>query len=151
MKTKSPKIHRTPLYRAKAAYRNMQIRCLNANGKSPSYSNVELKMSLEEWLDWSIPLYEDFIASHPGVTPSVGRKGDKGHCEIGNLEIVSAYSNRLQAARRQKPKYVIITCHHCGNEFEKQKRYYDSKKKHNTVGFFCSKSCVGKATGRGKS
>lgn len=30
---KSPQIHRTPLYRAKASYSGMKARCLNVNGK----------------------------------------------------------------------------------------------------------------------
>jgi hypothetical protein len=52
MEYKSPPIHRTPLYRAKAAYYGMLARCENKNGKSPSYVNVQLKMTWEEWLEW---------------------------------------------------------------------------------------------------
>ena len=47
---KSPPIHRTPLYRAKAAYCNMIARCENVNGKNPAYANVKLRMTLDEIL-----------------------------------------------------------------------------------------------------
>ena len=102
---KSPPIHRTPLYRAKAAYTLMQQRCLNANGKSQSYADVELRMSLDEFVKWALPHYERFIAEHPDESPCVSRHGDKGHYEIGNIDIISMSENR----RRQViPKGSVI-------------------------------------------
>lgn len=97
-KFKSPTIHQTPLYRATASYSGMKIRCLNANGKHPTYADVELRMTLEAWLEWAVPRYEKFIAEHPGVSPSAARKGDAGHYEIGNIEIISNIENRAQQA-----------------------------------------------------
>ena len=86
---KSPPIHRTPLYRARAAYKDMLQRCNNRNGKNPGYANVELQMTREEWLSWSLPLYEEFTRIHgEHESPSVSRIGDKGHYALGNLEIV---------------------------------------------------------------
>lgn len=98
-KFKSPTIHQTPLYRATAAYSGMKARCLNANGKNPTYAVVELKMTLEQWLEWAVPRYERFIADRPGVSPSAARKGDAGHYEIGNVEIISNIENRAQQAK----------------------------------------------------
>lgn len=96
MKFKSPAIHRTPLYRAKAAYCGMVARCENANGKNPAYANVKLKMTLDEWLKWAVPRYRRFIAKHPGQSPCASRKGDAGHYEIGNIEIIDASENRAR-------------------------------------------------------
>jgi hypothetical protein len=93
---KSPPIHRTPLYRAKRAYKDMIERCGNPTGKNPSYANVELRMSLDEWLLWAIPRYEKCIANHPDESPSVSRFGDTGHYEISNLEIIPFKKNRAQ-------------------------------------------------------
>lgn len=91
---KSPAIHRTPLYRAKAAYSGMLARCGNRNGKNPSYQSVELRISLKEWLDWSIPQYEEFSQKYGADTsPSVARKGDTGHYELGNISIISWSQN----------------------------------------------------------
>ena len=93
---KSPPIHRTPLYRAKAAYSGMLARCRNANGKNPSYANVELRMTLAEWLAWAVPEYERFLSTVHDLTPCAARKGDVGHYEIGNVEIISQVQNRAQ-------------------------------------------------------
>lgn len=95
---KSPPIHRTPLYRATAAYNGMLVRCGDPKGINPTYAGVELRMTLEDWLTWAIPQYEHFIAVHPGMSPSAARNGDVGHYEIGNIEIVSTIDNRAQQA-----------------------------------------------------
>jgi hypothetical protein len=97
-KFKSPEIHRTPLYRARRAYRDMIVRCGNASGKNPTYANVELRMTMEEWLAWSVPQYECFLKKHPNESPSVSRFGDKGHYEISNLEIITLLANRQRMA-----------------------------------------------------
>ena len=91
---KSPSIHRTPRYRAKAAYANMKRRCGNKCGTEPAYAKVKLKMTLEEWMEWALPRYERFTRKYPDDIPNVSRKGDKGHYEIGNIRIVSHLVNR---------------------------------------------------------
>ena len=87
---KSPRIHRTPLYRAKAAYANMLRRC----GKEEGYKDVELRITKEAWLIWALPKYESFQKKRPNATPNIARKNDSGHYEIGNIELVSRKQNR---------------------------------------------------------
>lgn len=114
MQFKSPPIHRTPLYRAKNAYCGMRRRALNACGNEPSYANVELRMTLDQWLGWAVPEYERFTAANPDASPNAARKGDLGHYEIGNIEIVSAAANRaaLGAAKRLQPSGLKL-CTRC--------------------------------------
>ena len=100
MEYKSPPIHRTPLYRAKAAYYEMLARCQNKNGKSPSYANVELRMTWDEWLAWSVPQYVLFDKEHPGEIPNAARNRDQGHYELGNIRITSVSENQAEQARR---------------------------------------------------
>lgn len=95
---KSPPIHRTPLYRLKAAYCGMLRRCENRCGSEPAYANVKLKMTLAEFTAWALPKYEEFIAKFPGMSPSISRFGDTGDYEIGNIEIISTIENRLRQA-----------------------------------------------------
>lgn len=90
---KSPAIHRTPFYRANAAYYGMLARCRNANGKNPAYADVELRMTRDEWVAWAVPEYEKFLAAHPDESPAAARRGDRGHYEIGNIEIVTVSVN----------------------------------------------------------
>lgn len=93
---KSPAIHRTPLYRARSAYRDMKRRCGNANGKNPAYAAVELRMTMDEWLAWAIPEYGRFNLDHPNESPNASRRGDAGHYEIGNIEVIPKKVNRAR-------------------------------------------------------
>ena len=97
---KSPEKHRKPQYRARAAYRGMQARCLNRNGKRPTYANVELRMTMQEWLAWAVPEYKRFISDHPGQTPNAARLGDTGHYELGNIRIISLSENCAEQSQR---------------------------------------------------
>ena len=94
MRFKSPVIHRSPLYRAKSAYAGMKKRCLNANGRSPAYAKVELRMTLKEWLAWATPRYLAFNKKYPKASPNASRIGDTGHYEIGNIQILPQKRNR---------------------------------------------------------
>jgi hypothetical protein len=102
MEFKSPEIHRTPLYRAKAAYCGMQARCLNKNGKSPTYANVELRMTRSEWLAWAVPEYEKFSVNFPNDRPNAARHRDEGHYEIGNISVISDEDNRDERTARSE-------------------------------------------------
>lgn len=137
---KSPAIHQTPLYRAKAAYRNMKIRCLNANGKNPAYANVELRMTMEEWLEWALPKYESLLKDNDQITLNASRFGDQGHYEIGNIEIITQDKNRKNM--KTHVEMIPLICPYCKGSFEKPKRYVKSKIK-NGHRIFCSRRCSG--------
>lgn len=137
---KSPAIHRTPLYRAKAAYRNMIARCGNNNGKNPAYANVELRMSMDDWLSWSIPRYEAFLTDHPDISPNVSRMGDTGHYELNNLEITTSKSNRFLMKVPDKGSQELI-CPTCDKEFTRTNRYIKGKVGEGVLNLFCSQSC----------
>jgi hypothetical protein len=132
MNFKSPEIHRTPLYRARAAYRLMGKRCGNANGKNPVYVNVELRMTMKQFLSWAVPRYVRFIKKHPDWSPVCARKGDRGHYEIGNIEIISAAENSRRQIR-DKPasrkhgtlsSYRYCRCDLCKEVWRKHNEEY---------------------------
>lgn len=103
MKTyKSPPIHRTPIYRARAAYANMVRRCLNRDGRSPTYDGVELRMTRAAFIAWSIPRYKRFAVQHPDCIPNIARKNDSGHYEIGNIRLVTISDNRVEQTLRSR-------------------------------------------------
>lgn len=107
---KSPKIHRTAKYRAKAAFQNMKRRCTNTCGDNPAYRDVELRMTEDEWMSWAIPRYQKFIDDNPGLSPSVSRFGDSGHYEISNVEIISKIENRL---KQKQPSIAVDDLKRC--------------------------------------
>lgn len=110
----SPPIHQTALYRAKAAYANMIARCLNANGNNPAYSDVELRMTKEEWLTWAVPQYEDFMIQFPNTTPNASRFNDDGHYEINNIHIIPQKDNRNEMKFDCQAVDGIKICSRCG-------------------------------------
>ncbi len=144
---KSPAIHRTPLYRARAAYRNMRARCGNPDGKNPAYAEVELRMTMEEWIAWAVPEYERFDEEHPGAKPSVSRNGDEGHYELGNIELLTLQENRARM-KSAHTGYVELVCPGCAEKFVRDKRTWKARTKAGHVQY-CSRSCVGKHHGRG--
>jgi hypothetical protein len=72
----------------------MLRRCENKCGTEPAYAKVKLKMTLDEWLEWAVPEYTNFNKKYPNLSPNVSRKGDKGHYEIGNIDIVPVKVNQ---------------------------------------------------------
>ncbi len=113
MEFKSPKIHRTPLYRAKSAYYSMTVRCKNRSGKNPAYKKVKLDMSLEQWLEWAVPKYQEFEQQHPGVSPSASRLNDEGDYKLDNIEIISMSENRRRQKEPYQAKDGIKRCSRC--------------------------------------
>ncbi len=99
---KSPSKHQTPIFRARAAYHGMKRRCVGGSmcGKKgyASYEHIHLKMTMEEWVTWSLPKYEKFITENPGESPSVARNGDVGDYEISNVRIISLKENGEEKA-----------------------------------------------------
>lgn len=78
----------------------MGARCLNKSGKNPTYALIELRMTLDEWLAWAIPEYEKFQMAFPEERPCAARRGDVGHYEIGNIDIISVRENGRMSPRR---------------------------------------------------
>ena len=144
-KYKSPPIHQTALYRARSAYRGMKVRCGNPCGNNPAYENVKLNMTMQEWEQWSVPRYEDFIAQNPGVSPNAARKNDSGDYEIGNIEIISAEQNRKDM--KQNRPFSTLVCPECGGEFRLEDRIIRSRRKNN-IRIHCSRKCSGTASQR---
>jgi len=142
---KSPKIHQTPLYRAKAAYNLMQARCLNKNGKNPTYADVELRVTLDVWLSWAIPEYERFQREHPGATPNVSRIGDKGHYELGNIRLLTVSENcREQEGRGEYSRKEDGTkkCS-CCKIIQGSEQFRKNRSRHDGLGAQC-KTCMKK-------
>ena len=84
----------------------MKRRCKGGVACEPTYAEVELRMTMEEWLIWAVPQYERFAVEHPQERPNVSRSGDKGHYQLGNVQIVSVGQNRKEekcfSSRRPK-------------------------------------------------
>ncbi len=115
----------------------MKRRCVGgkAHTKNPAYAGVELRMTMDEWIAWALPKYSSL--EQP---PSVSRKGDVGHYEIGNIEIIPFLENM---ARRATPGRAVDGIKRCSTCREKKKVESFSKNKSHFDGYAHQcKSCV---------
>ena len=112
-KYKSPKWHQSARGRAMQAYTNMTRRCGNKDQNNPTYKDVYLLMTKEEFLTWAIPKYEWFIYNNPNEVPVVARKGDRGHYKLANIEIISQRENGRRQ-KHEKTNLVPVLCKFCG-------------------------------------
>jgi hypothetical protein len=71
-------------------------RCENKNGKCPTYKNVKLKMTRQEFLNWYKPERLKFELSRPGIIPSVDRIDNNGNYELSNLQLLSRSENTVK-------------------------------------------------------
>jgi len=83
----------TPVGRANQTWHKILQRVHNKNGKNPSYAQVELRMTQEEFMAWAVPKYKTWDKDNPGKTPSINRIDPFGHYELKNLEIISLDEN----------------------------------------------------------
>ena len=61
-------------------------------------------MTKEQFLAWAIPKYNSWLQEHPDVVPSVNRIDNKGHYEIGNIEVISWGQNATKLHLHDKSK-----------------------------------------------
>lgn len=66
---------------------------MNARCGTGLYKDIVVKMTKEEWEDFSTPLLEAFIRDHPRESPSVDRIDPEGHYERDNIRIIPFQDN----------------------------------------------------------
>lgn len=101
---------------AKRAWYRINLRAENKDGKDKCYTNVKVKMTKDEFLQWAIPRYKEWVSTHPHQVPSINRIDPKGHYEINNIEIIgwlenSAKGNTIKPFNEQKfLRYILKKC-----------------------------------------
>lgn len=95
-----------PEGRARKMWVDMNRRAENRDGDHPSYKNVRVLMSQQEFLSWAVPAIRDFCRSNPDCVPSIDRINPDGNYAFGNIRIISYLENsrlaRRKTARRRK-------------------------------------------------
>lgn len=95
---KRKKYREDHLTRAKAVWHALGQRVGNADGKNPTYANIELRMTKEEFCVWyttELPKFFDVYGET--VTPSIDRLRVNEHYELSNLRLLPLGENaRLQ-------------------------------------------------------
>lgn len=78
----------------------MRRRCKGGVAVDPNYADVELRMTMDEWLTWCLPRYRRLLRRFPHESPAAARIGDAGHYEIGNIKIILQIANRREQRTR---------------------------------------------------
>lgn len=99
----------TALGRASQMWSNIKQRSSNSNQRNPSYANVRLLMTKEEFINWAVPAIETFIYQYPTDTPSIDRIDADGNYSVNNIRIIglklNASLSRGKAFKRIKAQY----------------------------------------------
>jgi len=116
------KYRSTPRGHAINAWYSILQRAENKNGKHPSYAKIKVLVSKEQFLEWAIPNYENWMDAHPGEPPSVDRINNKGHYEFGNLQIISRWENNwkeIRVTEGELARRIVKRCKKCRLDFWK--------------------------------
>lgn len=78
------------------------MRVENRDGKSPAYADVKLLMTREEFVEWYIREYTEFVKKHPDIKPVTDRIDNKGHYELNNIRLVTHQQNCVNTSRAKQ-------------------------------------------------
>lgn len=96
----------TPKGRAVMLWNGMRARC----GKVRNYTDVELRLTRDEFMSWAVPCLRVWFKKNPGVSPTIDRIRTPGHYVVGNIRIVSQAENSGKTKRNKaiyaKPGYA---------------------------------------------
>lgn len=139
-----------PEGRAQVMWQGIRSRANNAEGTRPTYADVQLRMTREEFFSWVVPLLEQWYQTHPNVVPTLDRINNAGHYELGNLRIVSGKENTHWRGSNKNVHAPTGTawCRVC-KQYLPTERF--SKDKHSSHGLqHMCKDCTSKNHTKGK-
>lgn len=126
----------TPKGIAVTMWYSLNRRAGNKFNRRPTYTNVEVRMSKEEFYDWVIPELERWIKDgkplHGQYGASLDRKDNSGHYEITNLQIISKADNSRKKSdnRNINPPIGKAWCGSCKDYLLTDQFWKDSKNQH---------------------
>ncbi len=91
---------KTPQGWATKKWNDIKNRAGNADGWHPSYANVPLRMTQDEFMNWAVPAVLLFWQLNPNETASVDRADPERPYEIDNLRIIPWRENSRLARRK---------------------------------------------------
>jgi hypothetical protein len=94
----------SPRSKALVMWSNIKARAQNKDGKNPSYSDVIVLMSKDEFVAWATAAIAKWSKRNPTDTVSVDRKRSRGHYELNNLRIISHGDNSRNTSRCKNAK-----------------------------------------------
>lgn len=109
--------HQQPKYRWAKAWGNMIRRVENRIGNRPTYKNIKLKISKEEFKEWYIEAMESWEKSNPNQCGSIDRIDNLGDYSLDNLQILELGKNsqKRQMNKNYFATKYVLWCSRCGS------------------------------------
>lgn len=97
---------------ANRSWQRLVSRANNRDGRHPTYVNVDVRMTKNEFLEWAIPRYKEWIETHFAYEiPTIDRIDSTAHYEIMNIRILSKSDNSMRSGKpdtvHQLVRYVV--------------------------------------------
>jgi hypothetical protein len=144
------RVRHTPQLKAQTAWSHIIERAGNNNGRNPTYTNVEVRMTRGEFIEWAIPQYEEKLNEDPTETWSIDRIENKGHYELGNLQVISMGENSRKSGRNKlvHAPEGMSWCRQC-KQYKKCEEFGIDKSRATDCSPLCIECSGAKHTGRG--
>lgn len=89
----------TPKGKATQMWAGILQRAENKAGKHPTYKDVKLLMTREEFMNWILPEFEAWEKHSDLKLASIDRVDNLGHYEVSNLQLLTRRENTLKQRR----------------------------------------------------
>lgn len=125
--------------KAKTLWDGLSRRANNRIGTRPTYTDVDVRLTRQEFMSWAIPELEKWIITHSLHSATVDRKDTRGHYELSNIQILSKSDNSRKLERN---KNVVAPdgyawCGGCKSYLTINNFYHNSNNTHTGTSFHC--------------
>ena len=104
VKSKRTAYFSTPQGKASRMWADILSRAENKDGKHPTYKNVKVQMTRDEFLVWAVPQLDSW-SKHTDISlASVDRVYNDKHYEISNLQLLDRWENARKTGKLKNDK-----------------------------------------------
>lgn len=130
-----------PRAAAIAAWHRLKNRATNRSGQHPTYTNVELRMTREEFVRWAEPRIAEWLITNTSRW-SIDRIDSDGHYAIDNLQLASLGDNSRRKSNNKNPSAPPgrAWCSRC-EDFRDRDEFHKARARSNGLRQYC-KNCV---------
>ena len=128
----------TPHGKAVKMWNSLHKRAGNKDGKNPTYKDIKILVTREEFLGWAVPVLEDWIKTKTIETASLDRIEDTDHYILGRMQIISKSQNTRKCSKNKNVHAPegMAWCSQC-KFYLKRDEFTKSTKQHHGLNYLC--------------
>lgn len=125
--------------KAQVLWDGLSRRAENKIGCRPTYKDVKVCFTKEEFLAWVIPNLEEWVKSHSLESVTVDRKDSKGHYELSNVQLLTKSDNSRKLERNKNVVAPVgfAWCGKCEDYLTADNFFHNSNNTHTGTSFYC--------------